>query len=362
MKIMKKRNKMNVCVLARMLFVAFLLCNSILAMAQVKVVDGASGLPVSYASIFDDATGKVLGITNSDGLLPAAADSCKTISVQHINYDPVTLELGSVSDGVIKLASRRAYEVKEVAVDRDNHDYIRLKMYTRDYTVVNGMVAEVSESVGYGYFDSKTRKYKEGQCLTMNHLRNEAAFNGQKMIVQAFAECDKPTYGGRISRSLSFFDKYNDGKKHPLYDKKGIKLVTYSVRHNEAAKTVELVADSALVEKPFNFWLFGISMSDGYGVATFSSAYGKPSLSTLRNNLSVFRMTHNKSQVSVTMFQERYILGVDFANKEDYKALKKELSEKAKAGTSEAFVRPEGVPPFSKYVAEAMKSMTEVKK
>lgn len=362
MKIMKKRNTKNVCVLMRMLFVAFLLGNSFLAMAQVKVVDGTSGLPVSYASIFDDATGKVLGITSSDGVFPAAADSCKTISVQHINYDPVTLELGSVSDGVIKLAARKAYEVKEVAVDKDNHDYIRLKMYTRDYTVVNGMVAEVSESVGYGYFDSKTRKYKEGQCLTKNHLRNEGAFNGQKMIVQAFAECDKPSYGGKISRALSFFDKYNDGKKHTLYDEKGNKMVTYSVRHNEAAKTIELVADSALVEKPFNFWLFGISMSDGYGLVTFNSAYGKPSLSTMRNNFMVYRMTHKKSQVSVTVYQERYILGVDFANKEDYKSIKKELAEKAKAGTAEKFVRPEGVPPFSKYVAEAMKSMTEVEK
>lgn len=359
---MKERNKTNVCVLTRMLFVAVFLFYTIWTMAQVKVVDGVSGLPVSYASIFDDATGKVLGITNVEGVLPAAADSCKTISVQHINYDPVTLELSSVSDGIIKLASRKAYEVKEVAVDRDNHDYIRLKMYTRDYTVVNGMVAEVSESVGYGYFDNKSRKYKEGQCLTMNHLRNEAAFNGQKMIVQAFAECDKPTYGGRISTSLSFFDKYNDGKKHTLYDKKGVKMVTYSVRHNDAAKIIELVADSALVEKPFNIWLFGISMSDAYGLVTFSSAYGKPSLSTLQNNFSVYRMTHNKSQVSVTVYHERYMLGVDYANKEDYKAIKKELAAKAKAGTAEKFVRPEGVPPFSKYVSEAMKAMTEVKK
>ncbi len=357
MNIMKKENKTNVCVLKRVLFVVLLFANCVLGMAQVKVVDGVSGQAVSYASIFDDATGKVLGITNSEGLLPAAADSCQTISVQHINYDPVTVERSSVTDGVIKLASRKAYEVKEVAVDRDNHDYIRLKMYTRDYTVVNGMVAEVTESVGYGYFDSKSRRHKEDQCLMMRHLRNEDAFNGQKIIVQAFAECDKPSYDGRIARSVAFFDKYNDGKKHREYDKNGVKTVTYFVRNNEAEKRIELVSDSALVDKPINFWLFGVSLSDGYGLATFNSAYGKPSLSTMQNHFMVYRMTHNKSQVSVTIFRERYVLGVDFANKEDFKAIKKELKEKEKAGTAEKFVRPAGLPPFSKYVDEAMKSM-----
>lgn len=358
MKSMKKRERISV--LQRMLLLAFLVGNCFLAAAQVKVVDGVSGLPVSYASVFNDATGKVLGITNSDGLLPSAADTCKTISVQHINYDPVTLDVSSITDGTIKLTTRKAYEVKEVAVDRDNHDYIRLKMYTRSYTVVNGMVGEVSETVGYGYFDNKSRDYKKGQCLTMRTMRNEDAFSGQKLIIQAFAECGKPNYGAYINSFAKFYNEHNDGKKVTRYRKEA-KLATYFARQDDAAKRIDIVMDSLLVDKPYNFWLFGVSMSDGYSVTSFNSAYGKPSLSTFQNDADVYRLTHNKSKVSVTLFSERYVLGVDFANKEDYKAIKKEMEEKAKAGNAEKFVRPEGMPPFSKYVTEAMKTMKVVK-
>ena len=59
-------------VLFKSLLVAFFIWgNALLVSAQVKVVDAESGNPVGYASVFDDATGKVLGITSSEGFLPS---------------------------------------------------------------------------------------------------------------------------------------------------------------------------------------------------------------------------------------------------------------------------------------------------
>ena len=349
---------MNKVLFKSLLVAFFILGNALLASAQVKVVDAESGNPVGYASVFDDATGKVLGITSSEGFLPSGAESCKTICVQHINYEPVTMALASVQDNTIKLSARENYQVKEVVIDKAKHDYVRLKIYSRQYTVVDGMVAEARESIGYGFYDAESRKYEGGQTLSMRHLRNEDSFQNQKVMIQVFAECDKPSYGANIMKAIEFYDKYNDGKRHAEYDNKGVKKVTRFVRQAPSAHRTELCVDSGLVEKPFHFWLFGISVSDLYASATFNSAYGKPSLSTWQNYFSTRRWTHNKSNRSVNVYDELYVLGVDFADKEDYKALKKELKEKKKAGTQDKFVRPNGIPPFNKYVTDAMKSMT----
>lgn len=96
-------------------------------------------------------------------------------------------------------------------------------------------------------------------------------------------------------------------------------------------------------------------------MSTFSSVYGKPSLSTWQSSVSSLRITHNKTQTYADRYVEMYPLGIDYADKADFKALRDELDEKRKNGTTEAFVRPEGFPPFNKYVTEAMEHMTEVK-
>ena len=77
-KTMKDMKRM---VTLRVLIVALSLLCCFGAVAQVKVVDAESGLPVSYASVYDDTTGKMLGITTSEGVAPAKANACATISV-----------------------------------------------------------------------------------------------------------------------------------------------------------------------------------------------------------------------------------------------------------------------------------------
>ncbi len=355
---MRKEKSVKRLRLLRMLLVVFLLMNSLWVVAQVKVVDAESGTPVCYASVFDDASGKVLGITTSEGLLPVGATSCPTISVQHINYEPVTVATGSIQGNTIKLTTREAYQVPEVTVTKKNHDYLRVKLYVRQYTIMNGTVAAVSESVNYAFYNAKNSKLKERLTHSRKLMRNEYLFKGQpKLIVKAGA-IRGSLPGGDIVRDIKDARKYDDGKRHTLTRPFGHgKFCTYYVKHNSKAKLVEFITDSVCVDKPFNVKIMGIAYSNGYSSSTFSSAYGKPSLSTWKNSIHAARITHNKTKSSVDKYIEIYVLESEYADKEDYKTLKKELEQKAKSGTSTKFVRPEGFPGFNKYVTNAMKNM-----
>ncbi len=353
---MRKETGKRFLSLLRMLLVAFLLGNSLWATAQVRVVDAGSGTPVSYASVFDDASGKVLGITTSEGFLPAGASSCPVIAVQHINYEPVTVSTGSIQGNTIKLSSREAYQVPEVAVTKVKHDYMRLKIYVRQYTIMNGTVAAVSESINYGFYDVKNQRLKEHLTFSEKLMRNQYLFKGQpKWIVRA-GRIGKSLPGGDISSYLKDLKRYDDGKRHTEKTPFGNhKWYTAYVKHNTKAKRIEFVKDSVYVDKPFNWKIMGISFSDGYFSYAFNSAYGKPSVSTWQNSICAARLTHNKTKSSVNKYIEIYVLETEYADKADYKALRKQLKEK-----KNKFERPQGFPGFNKYVTNAMKSMTVV--
>lgn len=344
----------------RLLFAAILFAASFSASAQVKVVDAESGLPVSYASVFDDATGKVLGITSSDGLLPSSAASCAKVSVQHINYEPVTVSVRSIADNTIRLVARAAIPVKEVTVGKEKSDYVRLKLYVRQYSMVNGTVAAVGEGLYYGYYDKKSKKRKKYLPLSQKALRNDSIFTGQRKLMASIASSTNFLPNVSFSSAIKDFAKYDDGRRH-REDYGKYKLGTIFVRHDDNAKRLELVKDSFFVEKPFNFWILGVTLSDVYSGMSFSSAYGKPGLSTLQNFTFSARVTHNKTQATVDKYIEVYVLGVDYDNKSGFKSLEKKLDAQRKSGSSEKFVRPDGLPPFNKYVTEAMSHMKEAK-
>lgn len=345
----------------RVLLLALSLLCSFGVAAQVKVVDAESGLPVSYASVFDDATGKVVGITSSDGLLPSAAGSCGKVSVQHINYEPATMSVSDIADHTIKLTPREAYSVNEITANKDKSDYVRLKWYVRRYTMVNGVVSAVDETIYYGYYDEDSKKLKKHLQLSQKCLCNESVFEGQKKMVRGlgrgvlpFSECVK------VSSAIKAYPKHKIGKRYQHYSGKR-KLFTSLFRRDDKAQRLEFVCDSGFVDKPLNIWILGLSASDRYSTMSFNSAYGKPGLSTLQNATYSIRFTHNKTKTAVDMYVEAYVLGVDYDTKAGFKALEKQLAAKRKSGTVEPFVRPAGLPPFNKYVAEAITHMTKEK-
>ncbi len=344
----------------RAILVALSLLCSLGVAAQVKVVDTESGLPVSYASVFDDATGKVLGITTSEGLLPSAAGSCSKVSVQHINYEPATVTVNAIADHTIKLTPREAYPVNEVTVNKGKSDYVRLKLYVRHYSMINGVVSAVDEGLYYSYYDEDSKKQKKYLQLSQKQLCNKSVFEGQKKLVQLLA--GNGSFGSvKVASAIKEYPKYKNGKRISEYMGKK-KVGTYFFRRDDKAQRLDFVCDSGFVDKPFNLWIFGLSISDIYSTTSFNSAYGKPSLSTFQNSTRSMRITHNKTKAAVDLYVDVYVLGVDYDTKAGFKALEKQLDAKRKSGTMEPFVRPSGIPPFNKYVAEAMTHMTEVKK
>lgn len=70
----------------RLLYIMALIGVLLPATAQTIVRDASDGQPVIQASVYDEQ-GKIIGVTDADGLLPHVGDS-KAIRLTHIAYQP----------------------------------------------------------------------------------------------------------------------------------------------------------------------------------------------------------------------------------------------------------------------------------
>lgn len=344
--------------------------------AQIKVVDEDGDTPVSYASVFDDATGKVLGLTTSDGSIPVKLSAATTISIQHLNYQPVTIKVGDVKNDSIHLQSR-SYQVNEVEINNQNHDYLRMKYYIRQYSIINSMVAEVDESICYAYYDYKDHSKKpKRQVLSRKVMRDENALKGQKMMLQTYATNNDPLMFmdlnvENLNKALGQLREMKKAGIKQIFMKNDVKLGNRILRYDSINHHLEVMIDSGMIEKPVNIPLFGISMTNLSSLANLkTSSNHQIRLSGLENMLLSYRVVHNKTQGFVDLYAEIYPIGADYADKKDLqeskaqaKDNKKDSKEKRKSGEGTTFERPSNanIPPFSKYVETAMKNMTEPK-
>lgn len=353
-------------------------CTHAYAQAQVhiKVVDEDGDMPVSYASVFDDATGKVLGLTTSDGSIPVKLSPAATISIQHLNYQPVTIKVADVKNDSIHLQSR-SYQVNEVAINNQAHDYLRMKYYVRQYSIINSQVAEVDESICYGYFDYKDHSKKpQRQILSRKVMRDENALKGQKMMLQIFATNNDPLLFmdlnvEKLNKAVGQLRKAKLAEYKQNFIKNDVKMGNTILRFDSINHHLEMMIDSGMVEKPVSIPLFGISMTNLSCLTNIKTNNNHQiKLSGLENMLVSYRVVHNKTQGFVDLYAEIYPIGVDYADKKDLqetkaqaKNNKKDSKEKRKSGESTTFERPSSsnIPPFNKYVEAAMKTMTEPK-
>lgn len=337
---------------------------------QIKVVEENSNAPVSYASIFDDATGKVLGLTTSDGAIPVKLSADATISIQHLNYQPVTIKVGTIKNDTIQMQGRD-YPVKEVAVNPQNHDYLRMKYYVRQYSILNGMVAQVDESICYSYYDFKdhTKKPRK-QILSRKVLRDENVLKGQKTALQVFATYNSPLdfLNIRVENLNEALSKKKTNEIRHQEFKDGVKRCTRIVRKDTTTNRIEYIMDSCYVEKPFTIPLVGLSVTNLNVIAYLKLHNNQVSLTGLENVVISHRIVHNKSQNFVDLYTEIYPLDADYADKKDLEATKsqakenkKDSKDNRKSGAGNTFDRPTNtnIPPFSKYIEAAMKNMTE---
>lgn len=339
---------------------------------QIKVVEEKSNAPVSYASIFDDATGKVLGLTTSDGAIPVKLSADATISIQHLNYQPVTVKVATIKNDTI-LVQERNYQVNEVAVNPQKHDYLRMKYYVRQYSILNGMVAQVDESLCYSYHDFKdnTKKPKR-QVLSRKVLRDENALKGQKISLQVFATYNNPLdfLNIKVENLNEAFLKKKTNEIRQQEFKDGVKRFTKIVRKDTTSNRIEYIVDSCFVEKPFNIPLLGLSITNVNVLAYLKIHNNQVGLTGLENIVISHRIVHNKTQSFADLYTEIYPLETDYADKKDLEATKdqakenkKDSKENRKSGAGNTFEQPTNanIPPFSKYIEAAMKNMTEPK-
>lgn len=115
----------------RLKFLLFMMLLAAVTTAQVKVVDASDGIEVPFASVIS-SDGRVLGLTDGDGLLPATASGEAGFSLQHIVYEPHKVTDEELAAGVIRLTPH-VYGLSGVVVKGVARDFVRMRAYFRNY-------------------------------------------------------------------------------------------------------------------------------------------------------------------------------------------------------------------------------------
>ncbi len=324
------------------------------ANAQTVVVDGETGDPVSYASVFDKSTTKYLGNTDGSGRIPESAEDVQTISIQHLNYEPLTMEKSMIADGKIRLVPL-VHTVKEVTVDKGKHEYVRMKVYVRQLIWMTDTLAKVTKAICHFYFKaskaSGTPKVKilSGKAV---YDKNILMDKNSKMVRGVFNI--NPELVLKITGPRDLKKMPEEGVKRLDLNNIGGNWGINYARFDWKNQRCSIVEDSVFFLKPFTIPFTGLAFSRFFRTETYDIHYGAPKLSNLANVLFGVRITHKKSNTSVDIYNEAFVLDVDYASKEDF--------EKEKDAALVEFVEPSGFQPLNENVLEAMKNMRALTK
>lgn len=330
-----------------LLFVAFV---GLPAKAQTTVVDGETGTPVTYASVYDKTTGKYLGITDGSGYLPEKARNAATVGIQHINYHAATVDTGTLTDGRITLTPL-VRNIKEVTVDKGKHDYVRLKVYVRQLTWMTDTLAKATKAICHFYLKaSKASGKPKITILSGKSLYNKDILEGKykrmvRGVMRINPEIMLSILGPRRLKELpadtvTWKDLNsiggNWGRDYAQFDWKNMRC--------------SVVEDSVWAKKPFTIPLTGIAVSNCFVSETYDIHHGAPKVANLTDMLFGMRITHKKTSTSIDIYNEAFVVDVDYASKED-------LEREKNATAYGEFVEPEGFAPFNESVLKAMENM-----
>lgn len=115
----------------RIYVLLFIIAATMTLTAQTRVVDAVDAKAVPFASVIT-SDGRLLGMTDGDGMLPEGAAGEQDFVVQHIVYDSHTVTAGEIASGVITLTPR-TYDLTDIVVKGSERDYVRLRGYCRRY-------------------------------------------------------------------------------------------------------------------------------------------------------------------------------------------------------------------------------------
>lgn len=317
--------------------------------AQIKIVDSESSEPIDFASVFDNETGKVVGLTTVEGHLPTGAEKLKSISIQHINYNTCNINPAELQDTIVKMTPF-SRELKDVKISKDPKAKIRVKIYTRTYTYINGMIALVNFDIGYLYFKNATSKSSpKYTALAGKVFGDYPLLKAQSNFILTLASITEPGDFADFNLCLKY-DELKGGKRlHDSWKRAG--TVTY-MNEDSIKKRCEIVADSSFYDKPFTFFIIPFSIGKLYTSETYSTAYGAPRLYDLQNKITMFRAIRKKTKEYVDVVQEIFVGGVDYATKEDIK--------NDKLPSNETIEWPKDLPEMNQNITKALKNMQEL--
>lgn len=334
-------------------FIFFILFSLIAAngFSQIKVVDENDKLPVISASVFDANNGTFLGITDYDGLLPKSADGCDNVHIQHINYNPTNVN-PALYKGSEVLLTPRIHQLPEVKVNKPDDAELRMKVYIRQYRVLKGKPASFSESIAYLYFKTGNEdKPSSTKILSENRYENRNAMMGESKMLKSLASCSDPTMFLSFNGHLRYNSLRGSRRLRSSWKRAGSILY---MNEDSINKKCEIVHDSIFSEKPFKIPLFGFAFANICRSETYSTEYGAPKIFNLLNVSDRYRVYQTKTMGYVDEYAEVYVLGIDYATKEERKADKKLKKTE--------FVRPQGIIPSNDFMFEALKTMTKIEK
>ena len=327
----------------------FALCSS----AQIRLIDVADGSPVQAASVFVDG-GKCIGVSGNDGLLPLPKGYNGMVTVQHINYGSKEFRTDTVHGGTVRLTPY-VYAIPEVTAKYERPDYLVMTVYERSYMITDSVPSSFSDAVFDYYIPLRHGRIKRKALSTRNLHKIRQKENGRSEYYTS------PTLIKLKKRSLldKLRDKgYLDGSAASGTVKRSRNGTIQAIRNDTVAKTLTVYTDSVCggsEGKSYNF--FGIKFhfycyKEG---ETYDTRQGTP---TLRNLVSMYeyldmslKMPGKKfKKVRAKTFGELYVTGVRHCTKKEMKAA-------MKAEEQQTVTVPQGIPPLSAPLAEAVSRM-----
>ena len=218
-------------------------------------------------------------------------------------------------------------------------------------TVLNKKPATVSESMVYLYFKENDyygtpHSYK---ILSEDKYKDEKAFEGESKMLKSIANFSDPTSFASFN-GYKYYNALKGSRRLGSCWKRtgGI----YYMNEDSINKRCEIVRDSMFSDKPFKIPLLGFSFANMYNSETYSTELGAPRLYNLINMTDRYRIYQTKTMGYVDMVTEMYILGIDYASKEERKADKKlKLTP---------FERPKGIVAAGDWLTTTIKGMTKI--
>ena len=327
----------------------FALCSS----AQIRLIDVADGSPVQAASVFVDG-GRCVGVSGNDGTFPLPKGYTGTVTVQHLNYTGKEFRADTVSNNTVKLTPY-TYTIPEVTAKYERPDYMVMTVYARSYDITDSIPSSFGEGM-FNFYVPMGKGRIRRKALAIRRV--SASGSGED------GQTDGTTngYWPRMNRR-TLLDEFRKKGIEPMSAAEGVanrgrRGKIMCVKRDTVAQTLTVYTDSLCMgEKSAKINFFGLKLrfkgfKDG---ETYYTGNGSPKLADMISKYSYISMSieypkKKFKEMEFESFEELYVTGISYASKKEMKAA-------MKAEEQRTVTVPQGIPPLSAPLAEAVSRM-----